>query len=158
MVPTFIGTVLLSIATFFPVSSGAQAVAKDCSKPSVLHITKPGNDLYFQLDKNPRHSVFSLDEVADATRCSPEKMIFVVATPSITLREMRLPSKLQLTRVRYFVQYGDGELWELSFGSIFPKLPITSDVIGRQQLRRGGTFTTAPHSRELTPTIMHKAI
>ena len=107
----------------------ARTNATDCSKPAVLRITKLGTDLYFQLDDKKKHKLFTLGEVSGvATSCSPDRMLFVVADPNVSPTEMLLPSKEQITKVRYFVQFPRGDVIELSFGNSFPKLPLTPDV------------------------------
>jgi len=95
----------------------------------VLHVTKLGTDLYFQLDDKKKHKLYTLGEVSQAiTACSPERMLFVVADPNIAPFEMLTPSKEQITNVRYFIQFPRGDVIELSFGNSFPKLPLTPDV------------------------------
>jgi hypothetical protein len=124
-------SILLSMTLSFAAPLYAQTNANDCSRPSVLHISKIGNDLYYQLDHHKSHKLFTLGEVSDAVRsCSPDKMIFVVADPNVSPMEMLLPSKEQITNVRYFVQFTGGDVIELSFGMSFPKLPLTPDVKG----------------------------
>jgi hypothetical protein len=123
-------SVLLSL-TLSVASLCAQTTAHDCSKPSVLHVSKIGNDLYYQLDNHKSHKLFALGEVSNAVRsCSPDKVIFVVADPSVSPIEMLLPSKEQITNARYFVQFPGGDVIELSFGMSFPKLPLTPDIKG----------------------------
>jgi hypothetical protein len=109
----------------------AQSKKQDCSKPSFLRVTKLGNDLYYQLDLHQKHKLFALGEVASAvTSCSPDRMIFVVADTNVSPMEIMLPEKEQITNVRYFVQFKGGDVVELSFGSTFPKLPMTPDIKG----------------------------
>jgi|GEM_PF-4783049 len=124
-------SILLSMALSFAAPLWAQPNAKDCSKPSVLHISKIGNDLYFQLDRHKQHKLFTLGEVSNAVRsCTPDRMLFVVADPNVSPIEMWLPAKEQITNARYFVQFKNGDLVELTFGMIFRKLPLTPDVKG----------------------------
>jgi hypothetical protein len=124
-------SILLSMTLSFAAPLCAQTNAHDCSRPSVLHVSKIGNDLYYQLDHQKQHKLFTLGEVSNAVRsCSPDRMIFVVADPTVSPMEMLLPAKEQITSVRYFVQFPGGDVIELSFGMSFPKLPLTPDVKG----------------------------
>jgi hypothetical protein len=124
-------SIVLLLALTLPAPLSAKTNANDCSKPAVLHVSKIGNDLYYQLDQHQQHKLFTLGEVSDAVRsCTPDRMIFVVADPSVSPMEMLLPAKEQITSVRYFVQFHGGDVIELSFGMSFPKLPLTPDVKG----------------------------
>ena len=131
MKPMTTSSILLSAALFLSAPLSAQTNPTDCSRPAVLHVSKIGKDLYFQLDQHQRHKLYTLGEVSDAVRkCSPERMLFVVAEPNVSPTEMWTPAKEQITNVRYFVQFQNGQVVELKFGLIFPKLPLTPDVMG----------------------------
>lgn len=103
----------------------------DCTKPSVLKLTRVNRATVYQLDSAKPHKLFTLGEVSAAIRqCSPEREIFVVASPDVPLSDLQLPSKEQITTARYFLQYRDGSLRELRFDLHFSKLPTTPDIVG----------------------------
>jgi hypothetical protein len=123
-----------------------QDVAANCAKPSVLRVTKRGTDLWYQLDGNKAHKLFTLGEVSQVIgSCPTEKMLFVIADPNIPISKLMLPGKEQITKVRYFLRYGTGEVQEISFALLYPKIPFSSDVIGY------------PPYDDTPPTLVQKA-
>lgn len=103
---------------------------KPCPVPTVLHITKVGPDLYYQVDDAKPHKLYTLGEVSSAVRnCSTERSLFVVAAPEVPVGSIHVPGKEQLERVRYFIQYSTNSVEELGRDLWYNKLPITPDVI-----------------------------
>jgi hypothetical protein len=113
-----------------PLMTHAQAT-KDCSTPSILRIAMQGSDLYYQLDRGKAHKLYTLGEVSQAVRdCPGDRMLFVIADPDVSIGNITLPAKEQITKVRYFIQYKTGEVQEFSFALMYPKAPISPDIIG----------------------------
>ena len=107
----------------------AQTIERNCSKPSILRITMKSGDPYYQLDGSTPHKLFTLGEVSRvAASCSPDKMIFVVSDSNVPLSKFQIPEKEQITSVRYFIQYSSGQVQEIEFGKLFPKLPTDSKI------------------------------
>jgi hypothetical protein len=57
-------------------------------------------------------------------------MLFVIADPDIPISKLMLPGKEQISKVRYFLQYRTGEVQEISFALLYPRISFSSDVIG----------------------------
>jgi hypothetical protein len=126
IVAGFVASILITA----PLIAHAQAT-KDCSTPSILKIIRQGSDLYYQLDHGKAHKLFTLGEVSQAVRgCPGDRMLFVIADPDVSVGNLMLPGKEQITKVRYFIQYKTCEVQELSFSLMYPKAPISTDVIG----------------------------
>ncbi len=137
---------ILSIMLSFTQVSVGQNFAVNCAKPSVLRITTRGSDLWYQLDGNKAHKLFTLGEVSQAVRgCPTERMLFVIADPDVPFGKLMLPGKEQITKVRYFLQYRTGEAQEINFALLYPKIPLSSDVIGY------------PPYDDTPPTLLQKA-
>ncbi|MEO7029534.1 MAG: hypothetical protein ABI147_09030 [Acidobacteriaceae bacterium] len=126
-----IAIALLSCSPLYaqgPQPKGA-VTADSCLTPAILRITKVANDIYYQVDQSKPHKFYKLGEASIALRrCSPDNTLFVVADPDVPISAMILPSKEQLTKVRYFMLFSTGGAWEISWNQIFPKLPISPDI------------------------------
>jgi hypothetical protein len=114
-----------------------------CSQPVILKLTQQNGKTLYQLDSEKPHERYSLGAVSKAVRlCSPDRPIFVVATSDVPMRFLHLPGKEEISTDRYFIEYPDGAVQEIKFDLLFPRLPITSDVVG-----------TAPTIEENPPPI-----
>jgi len=88
-----------------------------------------GNDLVYQVNNRPSHKLFQLGEVSKAVAdCSPERTLFVVASPEVPVGVLHVPGKEQITKIRYFVQFSDGAVQDLGHDIFYSKLPITPDI------------------------------
>jgi len=124
--------ILIIVLSITRISIGQKA-SVDCAKPSILRVTRNGNDLWFQVDSNKAHKLFTLGEVSQAVRsCPTERMLFVITDPDIPIGKLMLPGKEQITKVRYFLQYKTGDVQEINFALSYPKIPLSPDVIGYQ--------------------------
>ncbi len=111
----------------------SEAPKADCAKPSVLRITNRNNDLWYQVNTNKPHKLYSLGEVSQSMRgCPADKMLFVIADPDIPIGKLMVPGKEQLASVRYFILYKTGDVQEVSFALSYPTIPFSRDVIGYQ--------------------------
>jgi hypothetical protein len=110
---------------------GHAQATKNCSTPSILRITLRGSDLYYQLNSAKAHKLYTLGEVSQAVRgCPGDRMLFVIADPDVSIGNLMLPPKEQITKVRYFIQYKTGEVEEFSFALMYPKPPVSPDIAG----------------------------
>ena len=123
-------TFLFCSISFAQRSQSGPTAGDSCSTPTVLRITKVSNELYYQVDQSKPHKLYTLGEVSNAVgRCSPDKMLFVVADPAVPIRAMLVPPKEQITRVRYFMLNPGGSVLEISWNRTFPKLPVSPDIL-----------------------------
>ena len=121
---------LASLLTVGALIAHAQTT-KDCSTPSILRITTQGSDLYYQLDRAKAHKLYTLGEVSQAVRgCPGDRMLFVVADPDVSIGNLMLPPKEQITKIRYFIRYKTGEVQEFSYALMYPKIPISPEISG----------------------------
>ena len=108
----------------------ARAAGRPCSLPAILHISKPGADLIYQVSEHSPHRLFTLGEVSAALRdCKSERMLFVVASLEVPVGKLVLPEKEQIEHVRYFVQFNPNYCWELGTDHYFRELPITPNIL-----------------------------
>jgi hypothetical protein len=108
----------------------ARAANRSCTLPAILHVSRPGSDLIYQVNDHTPHRLFTLGEVSDAIRdCKSERILFVVASPEVPVGSLVVPSQEQIEHVRYFVQFAVNDFWEVGTDHYFVFLPVTPDIL-----------------------------
>jgi len=128
-----IAFLLLAAAPLFRATFGNAQVkpastAKACGTPVVLHVTKGPDGALYEFEGN-QPGGYPLDAIREAVYgCKPERMLFVVVRTDSPVYGFAVPSKLQITRVRYFAENPDGSVEEYKLGHFYTRLPITPDI------------------------------